>query len=77
MTLKDIAQMAGVSTATVSHVINDTRYVTDETKKKVLDIIEQVGYRTNFIARSLRSKKTNTIGLIVPDIANSFFCVCY
>lgn len=73
MTLKDIAKMAGVSTATVSHVINETRYVTEETRKRVIDVIEEVGYRTNSIARSLRSKKTNTIGVIVPDIANSFF----
>ena len=73
ITLKEIAKLAGVSTATVSHVINGTRFVSEETKKKVLKVIEDVGYRTNFIARSLRSKKSYTIGLIVPDISNSFF----
>lgn len=73
MKLKDIAERAGVSTATVSHVINGTRFVSDETKKKVMDVINEVGYRTNYAARSLRSKKSKTIGLIVPDISNSFF----
>lgn len=73
ITLKEIAKLTGVSTATVSHVINGTRFVSEETKKKVLTVIDDVGYRTNFIARSLRSKKSYIIGLIVPDISNSFF----
>lgn len=75
ITLKEIAKLAGVSTATVSHVINGTRFVSEETKTRVLAVIDDVGYRTNFIARSLRSKKSYTIGLIVPDISNSFFAV--
>jgi LacI family transcriptional regulator len=73
ITLKDIARLSGVSTATVSHVLNGTRYVSEETKKKVLTVINNVGYRANTTARSLRSKKSNNIGLIVPDVSNSFF----
>ena len=73
LTLKEIAKLSGVSTATVSHVINGTRFVSEETKAKVLKVINDVGYRTNFVARSLRSKKSYTVGLIVPDISNSFF----
>jgi len=75
ITLKEIAKLSGVSTATVSHVINGTRFVADETKARVLSVINDVGYKTNYIARSLRSKKSYTIGLIVPDISNTFFSV--
>ncbi|MFW6270773.1 MAG: LacI family DNA-binding transcriptional regulator [Bacillota bacterium] len=71
--IKDVAEKAGVSTATVSHVINETRYVSEETKNKVLKSMDELNYEPNNIARSLRSKETKTIGFIVPDISNFFF----
>ena len=68
MTLKIIAKEAGVSTATVSNVLNNTGAVSDKTKKKVLSIIEEYNYRPNRIARSLRHMRTNTIGVLCEDI---------
>lgn len=73
ISMKDVAQKAGVSTATVSHVINKTRFVRVETKKKVLDAMKNLNYYLNSAARSLRSRKSNVIGLLVPDISNFFF----
>jgi LacI family transcriptional regulator len=73
VTMKDVAAAAGVSIKTVSNVINDWPYITPETRQKVLDAIEQVGYRRNQTARSLVTGKTNTIGVIIPDISNPFF----
>jgi len=73
VTMKDVAREAGVSTATVSHVINKTRFVEKETKDKVLRVMKKLDYYLNFAAQSLRSKKTKVIGLIVPDISNFFF----
>jgi len=71
--MKDVAKKAGVSTATVSHVINKTRFVGAGTKKKVLEVMKELNYYPNFAARSLRIRKSNTIGLLVPDISNFFF----
>lgn len=72
-TMKDVAKIAGVSTATVSHVINGTRNVSDEVRVRVLDAMAQIKYRPNVLARGLRTKKTNTLALIIPDITNPFF----
>lgn len=72
-TIKDVARMAEVSTATVSHVINDTRYVSDELRDRVLEAMEALSYRPNVLARGLRGGETHTIGLVVPDNANPFF----
>lgn len=72
-TIKDVAKAANVSIATVSHVINETRYVEDETKQRVLLALKQLDYRPNIVARSMRNGKTCTIGLIVPDVSNLFF----
>ena len=71
--IKDVADLAGVSTATVSHVINDTKFVTDETRRKVMEAIETSNYHPNAQARSLALGRTNIIGLLVSDIANPFF----
>jgi LacI family transcriptional regulator len=75
--IKEVAKLADVSTATVSHVINNTRFVSSETKEKVYRAMEQLDYRPNAVAQSLRSQRTNTIGLIVPilpsDTSNFFF----
>lgn len=72
ITIYDVAREAGVSMATVSRVMNDTAVVKDETKKKVLDAIAKLGYRPNAIARGLASKRTKTIGIIVPDVSAPF-----
>ena len=72
-TISDVARLAGVSTATVSHTINSTRYVSGETKEKVYQAIRQLGYTPDASARSFRTGKKKTIGFIVPDISNKFF----
>ncbi len=72
--MKDIALMAGVSKATVSMVINNKdESISTDTKEKVLKICREMNYVPNSIARSLSTKKTQTIGIIVPDITNPFF----
>lgn len=73
VTIKTIAELAGVSSATVSKVLNNKGRYSAETKKKVLDIVEQYDYRPNAVAKSLRTNKSKTIGVIVPDITNEFF----
>lgn len=72
-TVKDVAKHAGVSIATVSHVINNTRYVSPEVCEKVEQAMAAVNYIPNNMARALRSDKTNTIGVLIPDITNPFF----
>src|SRR5207253_9898543 len=71
--IKDVARVAGVSTATVSHVINGTKYVTDVTRQRVLGAIESCSYYPNAHARTLASGRSNMIGLLVSDISNPFF----
>lgn len=73
VTISDVAKLAGVSTATVSHTINSTRYVSPETKERVFAAISQLGYTPDASARSFRTGKKKTIGFIVPDISNKFF----
>jgi LacI family transcriptional regulator len=72
-TIREVAESAGVSYATVSHVINNTRLVSQETRNRVLAAMESLNYRPNALARSLRQGKTNTLGLVLPDSANPFF----
>jgi LacI family transcriptional regulator len=72
-TIREVAESAGVSYATVSHVINNTRLVSPETRERVLAAMAALNYRPNALARSLRQGKTNTIGLVLPDSANPFF----
>jgi LacI family transcriptional regulator len=72
-TIRDVAKRAGVSTATVSHVINGTRFVSDELKQSVISAMEELGFRRNALAGALRSGQTHTIGLILPDSLNTFF----
>ncbi|HWQ14913.1 MAG TPA: LacI family DNA-binding transcriptional regulator [Roseiflexaceae bacterium] len=72
-TIREVAQHAKVSVATVSHVINRTRYVDPETEERVRAAIKALEYRPNLLARSLRRRETRTIGLIVPDNANPYF----
>ncbi len=73
MRIKDVAREAGVSIATVSHVINNTKYVTGDTRQKVLRAIQQCNYYPNAHARTLASGRSNIIGLLVSDISNPFF----
>ncbi|SFL74338.1 LacI family DNA-binding transcriptional regulator [Halanaerobium salsuginis] len=73
ITIKDIAKQAGVSVTTVSRVINNKPDVGDKTRAKILRIIEDLNYNPNSVARGLVMQKTNTIGLIIPDISNPFF----
>jgi DNA-binding LacI/PurR family transcriptional regulator len=73
VSIKDVATMAGVSTSTVSHVINDTRYVADETKQRILRVIEELNYRPSFLAQGLKRQTSQTIGLILSDLRGSFF----
>jgi len=71
--IKDVAKIAEVSTATVSRVLANNSRVKDETRQRVLDAVEQLKYRPNLIARSLRVQKSAKIGLVVSDIRNPFF----
>lgn len=74
VTQRDVAKLAGTSTAVVSYVINDgPRNVTPQTRQRVLDAIEELQYRPNLLARSLRAARTATFGLIVPNVSNQFF----
>jgi DNA-binding LacI/PurR family transcriptional regulator len=72
-TIKDVAAKAGVSTATVSHVVNGSRAVSVETKKKVKAAIKALKYRPDGIARSLRVAQTGTIAVLIADVTNPFF----
>lgn len=74
ITIKEIAKIAGVSTATVSKVLNKKdKNISEPTRQKVLDIVKEHNYIPNTIARSLVTRQTKTIGLVIPDIANPFF----
>ncbi len=71
--IKEVAREAGVSIATVSHVINNTRFVSDKVRARVVKAIEQCRYYPNAHARGLASGRTKIIGLVISDIANPFF----
>jgi len=73
VTINDIAVKVGVSHATVSRVLNNSGYVKDETREKIVKVIKELNYTPSAIARSLSTSKTNTIGVIIPDINNLFF----
>ena len=73
VTIKDIAKRANVSVATVSHVMNKTRFVSKILQDRVKKAIEELDYHPNIMAGSLRSRKTRVIGLIVPDNSNQLF----
>jgi len=74
-TMKQVAQMAGVSSSTVSRVINHSAPVNEDLQKKVMKAVEALGYSPDQIARSLRKGKTNVVGVIIPNITNPFFPV--
>lgn len=71
--IHDVAQRASVSAATVSHVLNGTRFVSEETRARVLAAVKELGYIPSAAARSLRSRRTQTLALVVSDIENPYF----
>lgn len=73
ITIYDVAREANVSMATVSRVVNGNPNVKPATRKKVLEVIDRLDYRPNAVARGLASKKTTTVGVIIPDVTNIYF----
>ncbi|VXC38435.1 ribose operon transcriptional repressor RbsR [Serratia oryzae] len=72
-TMKDVARLAGVSTSTVSHVINNNRFVSDSVRSKVMAAVEQLNYAPSALARSLKLNTTHTIGMLVTSSNNPFY----
>lgn len=72
-TIKDVARLAGVSTTTVSHVINKTRFVAEATQEKVMAAVDELNYAPSAVARSLKCNSTKTIGMLVTQSTNLFF----
>ena len=72
-TIKDVAKKAGVSVTTVSRVLNNRGYISEATRRKVYQAMEDLDYHPNEVARSLFRKKSNIIGLIVPTVAHPFW----
>lgn len=72
-TARDVAERAGVSTSTVSHVLNNTRWVSPDLRERVMSAMHDLGYEPNAVARSLKIKRSNTLGLVISDISNPFF----
>lgn len=71
-TMKDVARLAGVSTSTVSHVINNNRFVSDSVRDKVLSAVKELNYAPSALARSLKLNQTRTIGMLVTTSNNPF-----
>lgn len=71
--IKEVAALAGVSTTTVSHVINETRFVAEETRERVFTAMRELNYAPSLVARSLKVKETNSIGMLVTTSSNPFF----
>jgi len=72
-TIREVAKKANVSTATVSHVFNNTRYVSEETRNLVLEAAKSLSYQPSSIARSLSTNNTKIVGMLVVDVLNPFF----
>lgn len=72
ITIQDVAREAGVSVSTVSRVLNNKDYISIETQEKVQRVIDEMGYTSSLAARSMRSYKTNNIGLLIGDLKNPF-----
>jgi LacI family transcriptional regulator, galactose operon repressor len=71
--IKHVAILAGVSTATVSHVLNKTGYAGPEVRRRVFKAVRDLNYHPNSLARSLKTRRTNTVGIIITDITNPFY----
>ena len=72
-TMKDIAHIAGVSQATVSYALNNSKDISEKVKNRVLDVSKELGYITNAVARNLKKRRTYIIGVVVPDVMNSYY----
>jgi DNA-binding LacI/PurR family transcriptional regulator len=72
-TMKDVAQRAGVTQPTVSHVINGTASISKDVRDRVNRVIEELDYRPNAIAKCLKTKRTNIVGIVIPDMLNDFY----
>ena len=72
-TIKDVAEMSGVTPATVSYVINNTAKITLETRRKVMDAIEKLNYTPNDLAKSLKTNKSNMLGILLPNVSFVFY----
>src|SRR5260370_2353119 len=70
---KELAKLAGVSSGTVSNVISGSTNVSDRSRQKVLEAIRILNYQPNLIARSLKTNRTHTLGIVIPDITIPFF----
>src|SRR6202051_285002 len=75
-TMRDVAELAGVGTMTVSRVLSGSVPVSEPTRKRVERAIEQLNFRPNEVARSLREARTRCIGIIVPQFTDPFFALC-
>lgn len=75
VTIKQVAEHAGVSETTVSHVLSGNRPVAESTQERVRRAVQEVGYRPSSVARSLRSRRSMTVSLIIPDLINPFYTV--
>ncbi len=75
VTINHVAALAGVSPTTVSHVLSGKRLVAEETRGAVHEAIKRLGYRPNYVARSLRTRRSHMIAVVVPDITNTFYSV--
>lgn len=73
ITIKEVAELAGVSKSTVSRVLNNNGYVNEETRSKIEEVIKQYNYFPSASARNLSKRETNTIGVVIPEMDNSFF----
>ncbi|MBD2846654.1 LacI family DNA-binding transcriptional regulator [Paenibacillus sp. IB182496] len=73
MTIKDVARAAGVSTATVSRVLNESGYVSQGARERIAQVMREMNYQPNALARSLKQERTRTVGLILPDMTNAYF----
>ncbi len=73
VSMRDVALAVGVSKSTVSHAINGTRFVDADTKKRILDVVEELGYHPSAAARSLTTNRRQIIGVVISDVSNSYF----
>ena len=72
-TLKDVAKASGLTVGTVSRVLNNRGYISDKTREKVYQVMKELNYQPNEMARSLSKQKNNTIGIILPQIEHPYF----
>ena len=73
ITIKDVAKEANISVTTVSRVLNNRGYISEETKEKVYAAMKRINYQPNEVARSLSKQSSNTIGVIVPHVSHPYF----